>query len=307
MSDENDSMLTVVVVTYSPGEHLDKFLDSLEQATEVKYSVLLADNGSTDGAPERAAERANVTLMRTGGNIGYGAAVNLALAGRTEGWALVANPDLVWGTECLDMMLDATERWPKAGALGPAILTPDGSLYPSARALPSLGTGIGHAMFGWFWPSNPWTAKYRRERGAPEEGPTGWLSGSCMLIRLSAFAEVGGFDAEYFMYFEDVDLCDRLGKAGWLSVHVPSAIVEHVQGHAAHREPAAMLKAHHRSAYRYLSRRYSGWKWAPVRLLLRVGLATRLLLSRLAGRVGEGAQPQRSADVLDPSPTNTKP
>jgi N-acetylglucosaminyl-diphospho-decaprenol L-rhamnosyltransferase len=190
--------LQVVVVTYSPGEELDRFLDTLAGATRRPYSVVLADNGSTDGSPERAAVRPEVRLVRTGGNVGYGTAANIGVAdpgtGHASPWVLVANPDITFEPGSLDVLLDAVEAWPQAGAWGPAILTPDGSLYPSARALPSLGRGIGHALAGSWWPSNPWTAAYRRERGAPQEGPAGWLSGSCLLLRREAFVEVGGFD-----------------------------------------------------------------------------------------------------------------
>ena len=173
----------------------------------------------------------------------------------------------------MDELLAAAERWPRAAALGPGIRTPDNELYPSARGFPSLGRGIAHALLGWWWPSNPWTASYRRERGVAEERAIdGWLSGSCLLLRRDAFEAVGGFDTDYFMYFEDTDLCERLLHAGWQNVYVPSARVTHEGGHAtetsAGRSPV-MLRAHHRSAYRYLSRKYSGPKWAPVRLLLR--------------------------------------
>ena len=60
-----------------------------------------------------------------------------------------------------------------------------------------------------------------------------------------------------------------------------------------------MLVAHHRSAYRYLARHYRGWRWLPVRLMIRLGLYARLVLSRISGRVEEGAPPQRGADALD--------
>ncbi len=281
----------VVVVTYSPGEALDRFLDTLEKATTRPYGVVLADNGSTDGAPERAALRTGVTLLRTGGNLGYGRAVNRALPQAPGGWVVVANPDVTWEPGALDTLLEAVARWPRAGTLGPSILSPDGTLYPSARLLPSLGRGIGHAVFGWWWPSNPWTAAYRRERGAPTEGPVGWLSGSCLLVRREAFDAVGGFDPGYFMYFEDLDLCERIGRAGWQNVYVPAAAVNHDGGHATSREPRAMVAAHHASAYRYLSRRYAGWRWLPVRLVLRAGLWARAALARRVPAMAEGARP----------------
>jgi N-acetylglucosaminyl-diphospho-decaprenol L-rhamnosyltransferase len=118
------------------------------------------------------------------------------------------------------------------------------------------------------------------------------------LLRRSAFEAVTGFDETYFMYFEDLDLARRLADAGWPSVHVPSAVVTHTGGHATQRDPAtarAMLDAHHRSAWQYLSRQYAGWVWLPVRVVLRAGLAARAALGRLLPQMGEGARPTRAA------------
>lgn len=292
----------VVVVTFFPGTHLDSFLDTLDTATGRALTVVIADNGSTDGSVERAVdERAGLEIVRTGGNIGYGAAANAGTFGATEDLLLIANPDITWHPGSLDALLDAAQRWPQAAGLGPAILTPQGDLYPSARSFPSLSRGIGHALLGWCWSGNPWTRAYRRESGVPVEGPTGWLSGSCLLVRRTAFEQVGGFDSRYFMYFEDLDLCRRLAAAGWQSVFVPSSVVEHVGGHVARapKHSRRMLLAHHRSAYRYLSGEYAGVRWAPVRALLAVGLAGRFLASLVLRGVREGARPNRDASVLD--------
>lgn len=292
----------VVAVTYSPGPALARFLDSLRGATAAPVEVVLADNGSSDGVPQEVAAARGARLVETGGNLGYGAAANAGARDAAAPWLVVANPDVEWVPGALDALLDAGDRWPRAGALGPAIRTTGGALYPSAREVPSLGRGIGHALLGWWWPANPWTSSYRRERGAPVEGPTGWLSGSCLLLRRSAFEDVGGFDPSYFMYFEDLDLCERLAAAGWSSVYVPTAVVTHIGGHATAREPARMLAAHHRSAFRYLARRYAGPAHLPLRVALAAGLAVRYLLGRLHSRVAEGAQPTRSADMLPAPP-----
>ncbi len=277
----------VVVVTYWPGDALPVFLDSLLDATTREVRVVLADNGSGDGSVEAAADRPGVTLVRTGGNLGYGAAANVgasagigasADASPDSEWLVVANPDITWHKGALDALLDAADRWSNAGAFGPAIRTPDGGRYPSARAFPTLGRGVGHALFGWWWPGNPWTRSYRRERGGPVEAAAGWLSGSCLLLRRNAFQAVGGFDPAYFMYFEDLDLCRRLADAGWSSVYVPSAVVEHTGGHSTVRNRDAMLRAHHDSAYLYVSRQYPGLAWFPVRAILWLGLAIRYRL-----------------------------
>jgi N-acetylglucosaminyl-diphospho-decaprenol L-rhamnosyltransferase len=298
-NDAGTAPLRVVAVTYSPGPALEGFLTSLEQATTRQTEVVLADNGSTDGSPERAAERfPHVRLLRTGGNIGYGPAANAGLADRRTGWALVANPDIRFEPGAVDELLAVAGRWPRAATVGPAIRTPDGQLYPSARDLPSLSTGVGHALLGWAWPGNPWTARYRREREAPRERTAGWLSGSCFLVDLEAFHSVDGFDPGYFMYFEDVDLADRLGRRGWLHVYAPSAVVEHEGGHATRRDPHRMQRVHHTSALRYLARRHPGRLRAPLRGALRVGLGARMLVSYVSAKVGAGARPQRSADEL---------
>jgi N-acetylglucosaminyl-diphospho-decaprenol L-rhamnosyltransferase len=270
--------LVVVTVTYSPGPHLDRFLATLSHATDRPVTVIMADNGSTDGAPEDALKSyPNVRLMRTGANLGYGTAVNRAVAeiGPEAEFFVVANPDVQWGAGCIDVLVEAAGRWPRAGALGPLIHDPDGSIYPSARHLPSLIRGGMHAVVGPFWKANPWTADYRQERTEPSERPVGWLSGSCLLLRRSAFDEVSGFDERYFMYMEDVDLGDRLGKAGWQNVYVPSAEILHDKGHATGRDPARNLAAHHTSTYTFLADRHSKRWQAPLRWTIRVALAAR--------------------------------
>lgn len=278
MSDE----LVVVTVTYSPGSHLDRFLATLSHATDRPVTVVMADNGSTDGAPEQALERhPNTRLLRTGGNLGYGTAVNRAVAAIEQDSAadpdflIVANPDVQWGPGSIDALLEAAGRWPDAGALGPLIRDPDGSVYPSARHLPSLVRGGMHAVIGPFWRSNPWTAAYRQDREEPSERPVGWLSGSCLLLRRAAFDQVGGFDERYFMYMEDVDLGDRLGRAGWRNVYVPAAEILHDKGHSTGRDPARNLAAHHRSTYTFLSDRYGRWWQAPLRAAIKIALAVR--------------------------------
>ncbi|MDX1874286.1 glycosyltransferase family 2 protein [Mycolicibacterium sp. 120266] len=270
--------LFIVTVTYSPGPHLDRFLASLAHATERPVTVVMADNGSTDGSPEEAVQRyPNVRLFHTGSNLGYGTAVNRAVAEFvTDGdWLVVANPDVQWGPDSIDELLAAAQRWPAAGSLGPLIRDPDGTVYPSARHQPSLIRGGMHAVIGPVWKNNPWTAAYRQERLAPSERPVGWLSGSCLLLRRAAFDQIGGFDERYFMYMEDVDLGDRLTAAGWQNVYVPSAEIVHDKGHAAGRDPAKNLAAHHRSTYTFLADRHPGWWRAPLRWTIRGALAAR--------------------------------
>jgi N-acetylglucosaminyl-diphospho-decaprenol L-rhamnosyltransferase len=286
----------VVVVTWSSDAVLPAFASSLAEATSRPYELVVVDNASPTGPPVLPA---GARLVEGGGNLGYGRAANLGASGFTGTFLVVANPDVVWAPGSLDVLLEALDRWPRAGCVGPAIRTPDGLLYPSARAFPSLGRGLGHALFGWWWPANPWTRSYRAETGGPVEGPTGWLSGSLMVLRREAWEQVAGFDPKYFMYCEDMDLCRRLAVAGWQNVYVPSAVITHIGGHATRSESAAMLKEHHKALYTYLSEHYRSRRYAPLRFALAAGLRFRYLLAARFRSLGEGAAPTRSADLLE--------
>lgn len=267
----------VVCVTYHPGAELEDFAASLAVATSAPTELVLVDNGADHTVAADVAERYGARLLTPGRNLGYGAAANLGARGAEQPWLVVVNPDIVWHPGSLDALLDAGER-SGAGAVGPRLLNTDGTTYPSARALPSFGAGVGHALLSRLWPGNPWSRAYRREDDGETERAAGWLSGACLLLRRAAFEQVGGFDERYFMFFEDTDLGDRLGRAGWTNLHVPTAHVTHVGGTSWRARPAPMIRAHHTSALRYLRGRYHHWYQWPVRAGLQAGLAVRRTL-----------------------------
>ncbi|MBO3725310.1 glycosyltransferase family 2 protein [Actinomyces bowdenii] len=279
--------MRVVTVAYNPGAELDRFLDSLAGATRRPLSVVIADNGTQHDVVETAARAHGARVVGDGRNRGYGAGANLAAAGLEEEWLVVANPDLVWEPGSLDRLLDAALANPRAGALGPRLLNPDGSIYPSGRALPSLLKGGGHALLGRIWPSNPFSSAYHTAVGA-QEGvrEVGWLSGACLLLPAAVWHRLGGFDESYFMFFEDVDLGERVGRAGWLNVQVLDAVVVHEQGASWKARPERMIRAHHVSARRYLRGVYSAAWQAPVRWAVGLGLRLREEAVVLAARRG---------------------
>jgi N-acetylglucosaminyl-diphospho-decaprenol L-rhamnosyltransferase len=278
-ADRQVPAVRVVCVIYNPGDELTAFADSLATATSATYELALVNNGAPSDVAQSLVDAGVARLVDSGGNVGYGRAANLGARGTSSPWLVVANPDVVWHPGSLDELLAAAARNPRAGALGPRILNEDGTVYPSARAIPSLGLGIGHALLARVWPSNPVSRRYRREN-AQESGAeraVGWLSGALLLLRREAFEAVAGFDDGYFMFFEDLDLGERFGTSGWQNVVVPSATVTHVQGASWKRTPEPMIRAHHASARRYVSRRYGRWFHAPVRWAAVAGLRAREL------------------------------
>jgi N-acetylglucosaminyl-diphospho-decaprenol L-rhamnosyltransferase len=286
---DDSPRVAVITVSYGSDAVLPGFLASIESASTSRPLIVVADN-----KPARASriplitEEYGARYLPLPTNPGYGGGMNAAADDLPESieWILVSNPDVELGEGAIDRLVQVGDADPAIGSVGPAIITLEGDVYPSARAIPSLRTGIGHALFANLWMNNPWTRVYRNETvDASRQRDAGWLSGSCVLVRRRAFDTLGGFDSGYFMYFEDVDLGYRLGQAGWRNVYVPAVRAKHIGAHATKGESAAMIAAHHESARRFLARRYSKPFLWPVRTVVTVGLNVRSwLLQRRTGR-----------------------
>ncbi len=278
-------LLAVITVSYGSDDVLPGFLASIPESTCENPLVIVADNKPAAGdAVAALTAAAGAVYLPLDRNAGYGAAINAAARGLPASveWILISNPDVALKPNAVDRLLSTGRGDSSIGAVGPAVLTAQGDVYPSARAIPSLRHGIGHALFSNLWADNPWSRTYRNELGSQQTGrDAGWLSGANLLVRRSAFDALGGFDEGYFMYFEDVDLGYRMTKAGYRNVYEPEAQVTHTGAHSTTNDSAAMVAAHHNSARRFLDRKYSGALLLPVRVVLRAGLAAR---SRLAQR-----------------------
>lgn len=267
----------VVTVSYRSAEVLAGFLDSVRASSSAAPAVVVVDNLG-ESAVEKLATGAGAQYVSTGSNLGYGGAMNAGVAALAPeiDWVLLSNPDVVLSPGVIDRLVEVGDENPSIGAVGPAVLNSDGSVYPSARNVPSLRTGVGHALFANLWLTNPWSAAYKNEAADNTvRRDAGWLSGSCLLVRRSAFAQIGGFDDGFFMYFEDVDLGYRLGKSGLRNVYEPAVSVTHSGAHSTTSESDRMVAAHHASARRFLSKKYPGALLWPIRVTLTIGLALR--------------------------------
>ncbi len=280
------SDMLVVTVSYGSGTALESFLRSVRDTYPLELGVVVADNKPASDSVSGQTKTFNCEYLPLADNPGYGGAINKAVAahGVSARWILVCNPDLEVSEGAIETLVRRAASDPLIATVGPKILQPDGSVYPSARIIPSLRTGIGHALFANIWKSNPWSAKYRSEAEGETFRETGWLSGACFLIRKSVFDELGGFDDGYFMYFEDVDLGYRAGLAGYKNVYEPAAVVTHTGAHSTSENSAYMLQVHHKSAARFLSKKYSHPLLWPLRTALKMGLWIRgRLVSKRTG------------------------
>ena len=256
-----ESTWAAIVVNYEAGDLLiDCVRSILADESAGKPELVVVDNGSGDNSvASLRASLPGVQIVDAPGNVGYARAANLGIAATRSAVVAVLNADLTLGPGTAAALLERFDRDATLGACGPRIRNLDGTDYPSARRVPSTVEAVGHGALGLWWPTNPFTVRYR-ELNADPTAPrlVDWLSGSAIWLRRTALVEVGGWDERYFMYMEDLDLCWRLDRAGWAVAYEPGGSVEHVQGAMTRRHPYRMLLEHHRSAWRFARRRFTG-------------------------------------------------
>lgn len=257
--------LDVIVVNYNAGEHLRRCVASIfERAGSAAVEVILVDNDSHDGSA-KAVERSfpQIELIQNAHNRGFGSAVNQGIVAGTSDRIFVLNPDAEISTGDLGSLLDHAKAHPQAGAIGVLVRDPDGTLYPSARRIPSLSEAAGHALVGPFKKDNRWSRSYTMDGwDRMSERDVDWVSGSAMLLQRRVIERVGAFDPEYFMYAEDADLCTRIREAGYEVRFTPLLEVIHDQGLST-RGSRRMIWEHSRSVYRYFDKHYAkGWRRA---------------------------------------------
>jgi N-acetylglucosaminyl-diphospho-decaprenol L-rhamnosyltransferase len=256
-----------VVVNYESGPLLLDCVRSLLADDGIGVpEVVVVDNGSTDGSVAALRrELPHVRVVDPGGNVGYATAANRGIAATTAPAVVVGNTDLTVAPGTGAALVARLDAEPDLAAVGPALFNPDGTQYPSARAHASTLDAVGHAVLGRLFPRNRFTRRYR-QLDARWDRPrdVDWVSGAFICLRRSAVDSVGGWDERYFMYMEDFDLCWRLRRLGWRVAYEPGGRVTHVQGASTAKRPYRMIVEHHRSAYRFLARRWRG----PRRILL---------------------------------------
>lgn len=223
--------VSVLIVSYESYATLGWCLEALRRQTRDDYEVVLADNGSTDGAAraEASADR-SIVFLENRRNLGFAEANNRA-AGVAKGrWLALLNPDAYPEPDWLERLLAAAER------------RPDVRCFASLQlddADPERLDGAGDVMTA---AGVGYRGGYRAPRSAtPAEGEVFAACGAAMLIDRRLFLELGGFDPDFFCYCEDLDLGWRLQLRGEPVLFVPDAVVRHVGGASSGERSAFAL------------------------------------------------------------------
>jgi len=271
--------VSVLVVAYQSGAHLEPCLAALEAQSFADHEVILVDNASTDGAPQAAAKaHPQVRMIEAGVNLGFAAGMNLAAHEARGQWLALINPDAVADPAWLARLMAAAEAFPEVRSFTSRQL-----LAEDPSRLDGLGDVMSLSGF-------PWRGGY----GHPDPGDTapGWVFSACggaMMIARDLFEAAGGFDARLFCYGEDVDLGYRLQLRGEPTLLVPDAVVRHHGGTASGgpRSDFAVFHGTRNRLWVYVKDTPPVLFWLTLPLHL---LATVVLFARHASR-GELAAP----------------
>ncbi len=284
-------LVSVVIVNYRRWEETAALVDQLLAAPHIyrdRIEVIVIDNASPNDPCEdwlRGNDR--VTFRRLPENHGFGAGVNAGVRLAKAPWVLVLNPDVILCAGFVDLLCAATldigedaSQGKPVGIVGFQLRNRDGSRQLSTGLFPSLTRMVA----GLLRPRQ--TRKYFVPFGTDRQRVP-WVTGSCMLIRSACFSAVDGFDEDYFLYYEDVDLCRRAEEHGWAACYDPA--VEAGQLDPLQNRPltATMRAVTRHASLVYFHKHLPGWQ---VRGLARIILAEAWMregLARLRGRTEE--------------------
>lgn len=259
--------ISIIIVSYKCMELLQKNLSSILSSSldKSKYEVIVVDNASHDGTVEMIAESyPKVIVIENNANVGFGTANNIGAHAATGKYLFFLNPDAALKKDTLQQ-LASYNKYKKMGMLAPKLIFPNGNLQLSAhRRFPNLFTHlfqhsiliqiVAHKFLNSANPSL-YTALEHKHRLKPSH-----VMGAAMLMPAKVFKKLGGFDEDYFLYFEETDLCHRLVRAGYEIVFEPSIKVVHsFSGSGKREETFRKSDFYLQSTYLFLRKNYSSF------------------------------------------------
>lgn len=233
--------LSIIIVSWNVKDDLLRCLSSLkENPPPVPFEQIVIDNMSSDGTPNIVRqEYPEVTVIENQENKGFAKANNQGIKQSSGEYILLLNPDTIVRPNSLGTLVKFLDNNPDVGACGPKLLNANGSAQASVRQFPTFrGVLYGHTicrLFGLFRSQHrKWMMKdfsYDRQMDVDQ------IMGAAMMVRRSVIDKVGFMDENFFMYFEEIDLCYRIKEAGWRIVFLPSAVITHLGGRSSSQVP----------------------------------------------------------------------
>jgi N-acetylglucosaminyl-diphospho-decaprenol L-rhamnosyltransferase len=289
--------VSVIIGSHNTCGYLEQCLATLGD----EHELIVVDSASGDGSRELVREHfPHVRLVELDINRGYGAALNDGITRASGEYLVLMNADSWPRPHAVERLVDFARREPRAGVVGPRLVNPDGTLQPSVRGFPTLWRLATEYLFlRWLAPrSRVLNAFYgagfdhRRRRDAE------FLVGAVLLVRRQVFDEIGGFDASFFMFNEEVDFCYRVRTAGWRVVFCPEAEFVHVGGASTSQVWPQMYREQLRSHLRFLAKHHGMQQAERAQRLLFAAMRVRALVFSIARRPERRALSRDAASWL---------
>ena len=268
----------MVIVTFESRREVPSCLESLNStAPDWVREVIVVDNASSDGTSQflRSNHKPNILVQINSENIGFGRAMNQGAASATGEYLLILNPDCTMQPGTVAELAHFLDCRPEAAACGPMICGTKGEFqYCSRRGFPTPLNAVAYIFhLDRLFPRNRTFGGYQMRFLDPRlELVTDSLSGACMMVRRSVFQEVGGFDEDYFLFGEDIDLCWKIRQAGHEVWYTPRAQVRHVKGASMRSAPGRAQREFYHSMRLFVDKRLSSRYSPPSLALIKSGI-----------------------------------
>lgn len=241
-------LVSVIIVNYNAGKLLKKAVDSVINFPEVE--VVVADNASKDDSfisLTNLPKRPNLILIDNGANLGFGKAVNQAVKKSHGEYIYLLNPDASLTSTALNRMIETSKKYQNRAIVAPRLENPDSTPQSSCYRPQTIINAIKEY---WFGVKGAYT-KYLPKGKAPQK--VNAAVAAAWLVTRSVWEELHGLSDRFFLYFEDLDMCDRAHQANIDVIYDPQAIVKHSHGVSSRTNPIVM-KLFYESALTYHGR-----------------------------------------------------
>lgn len=226
--------LSIVILCWNDRKVIADCLRSIyDQPGSKNWEVIVSDNGSSDGSPEFVRQQyPQALVIENRRNLRFAKANNVGIRACHGEYVLILNPDTIIHDGALDTMLKYADARPEVGAFGCRVLNADGSYQISAQPFPSIrNEWISALRLRWLGHlSAAWEGDTYAGWKGDSERQVDWITGCFMLIRSEVLQKAGGFDEQFFYYYEDTDLCRQIRQAGYPIAFTPSATITHLKG-----------------------------------------------------------------------------
>ncbi len=256
--------LSICIVTWNTEKYIDKCLKSIyKNQPSYTFEVLVADNNSSDKTTEIIKLNfPQVNLIKCESNFGFAKANNILIEKSKGEYVLLLNPDTEVFDKSIDKLIDFLEKNNDVAIVAPKLINSNGTLQRSCMGFPTLAAmAMRQTFLEFLLPFNSFTKKYlmidfNHDKTMEVEQPMG----ACLLIRRKALDAVGAFDENYFMFFDEVDLCFRIKKNGWKIMFFPDSVVMHYGGTAVKKWSPLKLSKVWTSSRNYFFKKHFGNK-----------------------------------------------